>query len=57
LKDSYELNENNKRRKSMKKMKKLCIVALIMAAGWAILSYLYKNGKLPYTLPVPPSQQ
>ena len=41
----------------MKKEKKLCVVTLIMAVAGGIIYYLYKKGKLPYLLEVPPSQR
>jgi len=41
----------------MKKVKKLCVVTLILGLVGGIIYYLYKKGMLPYTLPVPPSQQ
>jgi len=41
----------------MKKVKKFAAIGLLLGAIGAIVYYLYKRGKLPYMLPVPPSQQ
>jgi hypothetical protein len=41
----------------MKKTKKLCVCTLMMAVVGGIVFYLYKKGKLPYLLEVPPSQR
>jgi len=41
----------------MKKVKKCCVYTLVMAAIGGIIFYLYKKGKLPYFLEVPPSQR
>jgi hypothetical protein len=41
----------------MKKVKKYCVVTLILGLVSGIIYYLYKKRMLPYTLPVPPSQQ
>jgi hypothetical protein len=41
----------------MKKVKKLGVITLIIGLVGGIIYYLYKKGKLPYMLPVPPSQQ
>jgi hypothetical protein len=50
----YTIIANNK---FMKKAKKLALVGLLMGAIAGVVIFLYKKGKLPYLLPVPPSQQ
>jgi hypothetical protein len=41
----------------MKKVKQFSVIGLLLGAIGSVVFYLYKKGKLPYLLPIPPSQQ